>query len=141
MSVTSLWSKCQYAKCFGHWLVSDPECIRCAVSDACEKRTKAKSEESERSTDVEPSEEAVEQSSISPLDYLIQSLSGKFEHETGEKDRAVIHKFRLDGKVVIAIVIGAFGKIKIMSIPKNKQKIFGSLQSIDEAESVLAEML
>lgn len=139
MSVTTLWSKCQYAKCFGHWLVSDAECIRCAIADNCEKRTKSKVDD-EKSTD-DDSIECEPQKKITPLDYMLQILSGKFEHETDEKDKAVIHKFRQDGRTVLAIIIGAYGKIKIMSLTKKKEKIFGRLESIEEAESVLAEML
>jgi len=106
----------------------------------CEKRTKMKvSETKEESEEI--SSEIKEQPEISPLDYLIQSLSGKFDHETEEKDKAVIHKFRQDGKIVFAIIVGAYGKLKIMSILKNQQKIFGSLQSIEEVESILSEML
>ena len=140
MSVTTLWDNCQYAKCFGNWMLSDSECLRCTLSDMCEKRTKMKvSETKEESEEI--SSEIKEQPEISPLDYLIQSLSGKFDHETEEKDKAVIHKFRQDGKIVFAIIVGAYGKLKIMSILKNQQKIFGSLQSIEEVESILSEML
>lgn len=138
---TTMWTKCQYAKCFGHWVVSDPECVRCAVADNCEKRTKAKVEEVDNSSEGEGDGELEAQKVVTPLEYLLQSLDGKFDHAVEEKDKAVIHKFRKDGKVEIAVIIGAYGKIKIMSIPKNKQKIFGSLESIDEVETVLVEML
>ena len=40
-SGVAMWEKCHYARCFGHWLVSDAECLKCAVADGCEKRTKA----------------------------------------------------------------------------------------------------
>lgn len=139
MSVTTLWSKCQYAKCFGHWLVSDPECVRCAIADNCEKRTKSRVDDEKA-----PDDESIEcepQKQITPLDYMLQILTGKFEHETDEKDKAVIHKFRQNGRTVLAVIIGAYGKIKIMSLTKNKEKIFGKLGSIEEVELVLAEML
>lgn len=141
---TTLWEKHQYAKCFGHWLVSDAECGHCAVADSCEKRTKARVEEVERPVKAQDSDgngDAEEEKVVTPLDYLLQSLGGKFDHEVEERDKAALHKFRQDGKMVIAVAIGTGGKIKIVSIIKNKQKVFGSLSSVEEVEEVLAEML
>lgn len=138
---TTLWARHEYAKCFGHWVVSDPECSRCAIADNCEKRTKAKAEEADRPQEPEDNGEGEEQKPLPPLEYMLQSLGGKFDQETEERDRAILHKFKRDGKTVIAVAIGAYGKIKIVSIPKNKQKVFGNLASTEEVESVLAEML
>ena len=121
--------------------MSDPECVRCALGDNCEKRTKIKSEEVEKPSEPEGSGEIEDAKVITPLEYLFQSLEGRFDHEVEERDRAVLHKFTKDGKTVIAVAIGAYGKIKIVSIPKDKKMIFGSLKSIGEVESVLVEML
>jgi len=137
---TKLWVKHEYAKCFGKWVVSDPECIRCALSDNCEKRTKAKIEEAEKPSEPENNELEVPKP-VTPLEYLLQSLDGKYNQEIETKDNAVLHKFKKDGKTVIAIAIGAMGKIKVVSIVKGKSRIFGSLNSIEEVESVLTEML
>lgn len=138
---TTLWAKSQYAKCFGHWFVSDPECVRCAVADSCEKRTKIKVEDdkpSEPETSVDGENEEIV---VSPLDYMFKSLEGKFDHEKEERDKAILHKFSKDGKLVVAVAVGTYGKIKIVSIEKNTQKVFGNLNSIEEVETVLAEML
>ena len=85
--------------------------------------------------------EVEEEKIVTSLDYLLQSLGGKFDHEVEERDKAVLHKFRKDGKMVIAVAIGTGGKIKIVSIVKNTQKVFGSLSSVEEVETVLSEML
>lgn len=139
---TTLWAKSQYAKCFGHWFVSDPECTRCAVADNCEKRTKARSEEANRPQEAEGNGEGEhEEAVVTPIDYMIQSLVGKFDHETEARDKAVLHKFKKDGQLVIAVAVGDYGKVKIVSVVKNIQRVFGKLSSIDEVESVLAEML
>ena len=137
---TTLWNKHQYARCFGNWVVSDPECIRCALADNCEKRTKARIEEDDKP--VEPENNEIEaQKEISPLDYLLKSLDGKFDQEIEEKEKAVIHKFKKEGKTIIAVAIGAYGKIKIISMVNNRSKIFGRLENTEEVETVLAEML
>jgi len=141
---TTLWEKHQYARCFGHWLVSDAECSRCAVSDSCEKRTKTRTAESdipEKTQETEGDTEVEAAKEVAPLDYLLQSLGGKFDHEIEERDKAVLHKFRKEGKTVIAVAIGVGGRIKILSVVKNTQKVFGSLSSVAEVEEVLAEML
>ena len=138
--MTTLWVKHQYAKCFGHWLVSDAECIRCAVAENCEKRTKVKGEEERHTIDnIENTGDAIKP--LAPLEYMLQWLDGKFDHEIEDKNGAIIHKFKDNGDVVIAIVVGAYGKIKVISIKKNIQKMFGCLESIEEVEKVLAEML
>jgi hypothetical protein len=138
---TSLWTKTQYAKCFGHWVVADPECTRCAVADSCEKRTKTKAADSKPSEAEGIGDEIHEEEAVSPVDYLLRSLDGKFDHGTEERDKAILHKFTKDGKLVIAIAVGAYGKVKIVSVVKNIQKVFGQLSSIEEVEEVLAEML
>jgi hypothetical protein len=140
MISTTLWNKCAYAKCFGHWLVSDAECIRCAVADSCEKRTKRKIDE--ENNPLEDDDVAAETPSpITPLEYLIQSLSGKLDHDKEERDQAILHRFRKDGKLIIAVAIGTSGRIKVVSLVKNTQKIFGSLGSIDEVETLIGEMI
>jgi hypothetical protein len=139
---TTLWMKHDYAKCHGHWVVSDPDCAKCAYksAEACEKRTKARVEEVDNSKEVDESGEVEEIVPVSPLDYLLQSLEGKFEKTTEEKERAILHKFCQNGKFVIAVVIGIMGKIKVVSILKNKARVFEKLDSIEEVESVLMEM-
>lgn len=136
-----MWEKRHYAKCYGHWLVSDQECIRCAVSDGCEKRTKAILSDSVKKPEecnVSGESEHVE---IKPVDYLVERLKGSFDHDKDEQEKAVIHKFSVEGKIHLAIVIGVLGKIKIISVLKKKEKIFGSIQSVQEAEEILKEML
>lgn len=137
---TTLWNKCQYGKCFGHWLVSDAECAKCALSDKCEKRTKTKVDEQEKCLDAVDTNDSAEQA-VTPLDYLLKSLSGRFDYEIDEKEKAVLHKYSQGGKLVIAVVVGSFGKIKIVSVSKNTQKIYGAISSVDEAEEILKEML
>jgi hypothetical protein len=139
--MTTLWDKHHYAECFGHWAVSDPECTRCFVSDNCEKRTKDKVEAEKGCVDQseEPSEGEVGQC-LSPLDYLLQRIGGKLDREDENKGEAVMHKFRdKSGLVTAAVVVGAQGRIKIVS--KKMNRIYGSISSVEEAESILAEML
>ena len=136
---TTLWGKCHYAKCFGHWLVSDPECAKCALSDNCEKRTKNKAEDNGQVE--EEIQESGSPDSITPIDYLLRSLSGKFDAAVEEKEKAVLHKFSENGKLVAAIAIGSLGKIKVVSLKKNFQKVYGGISSIEEAEEILSEMV
>jgi len=141
----TLWAKHHYAKCFGHWVVSELECVKCSLSDSCEKRTKSRAEEvcKSKDEDVEADGDAESEdiSKVSPLDYLIQSLAGKFDQETDEKESATLHKFRKNGRTAIAVVIGAHGKIKIVSVVKDTSKVFDRLESIEEVELTLKEML
>lgn len=139
---TTLWGKFQYAKCFGHWVVSDPECSKCAIRDNCEKRTKTVAENQEVDL-VEDKSEADTLKPIDPLQYLFQRLEGKFDRDPVEdKGKAVIHKFRIDGKTIVAVIIGkTSGKIKIMNIPEKKERVFGSLGDAEEVEQILKEIL
>lgn len=133
---TSLWKKHQYAKCFGHWCISDPECIRCAVSDNCEKRTKTKVEEkpSLKNKDVGHTE-------VDPVNYLLSCLKGKFDYLIEERGKSVLHKYLLNDKVIVAVVIGSSGKIKIINILKQTSKICGSIPTIEDAEKLLKELI
>jgi len=139
MAITTLWVKHHYAKCFGNWLVSDPDCGKCAKAEACEERTKTRSEESDQEPEGSGGVEDV--SPVSPLDYLIQSLGGRYDQDTEEKERAVLHKFRENGKTVIAVAVGTTGKVKIVSVVRNKSTVFERMQSVEEVEAVLREML
>ena len=138
--VTTLWKKPHYAKCFGFWVLSCDECLRCAVASNCEMRTKEKTTEVENPPELDTGE-IIEHKVVTPLEYMLKSLGGKFDQVSEEKGKAIIHKFKNDGKTVIAVAIGEQGKIKIVSISKNISKIFGCLESYEEVESVLAEML
>jgi hypothetical protein len=142
---TTLWTKHQYARCYGHWVVSDPECVKCALSDGCEKRTKAKVSEVDHAKEVEVDSGPEDVKTVLPLDYLLQSLGGKFDQETEEKEkeRAIIHKFHdvKTKKVMIAVIVGFSGRVKIVSVPRNISKVLEGIDSIEQVELVLAEIL
>jgi hypothetical protein len=136
---TTLWAKHHYAKCFGKWLVSDPDCGKCAKAEACEKKTKVRFEEADQ--EPEGSGGVEEVSPVAPLEYLIQSLGGRYDQEKEEKERAVLYKFKDNGKTVIAVAIGVTGKVKIVSVIRNKSTVLEGVQSVEDVESVLREML
>ena len=140
----TLWEKHQYAKCFGHWMMSDPECIRCAVSDNCEKRTKTHVEEHQDVSEKALQAKEKKYKEVKPLDYLLERLKGKFEYSFEDKDGVLLHKYWKDEaqtNLVILVAIGKRGRIKVVSIPKDKQRLCGSISDIEDAENILKEML
>jgi len=136
-----MWKNFEYAKCFGNWEIADSECIRCSISEGCEKKTKNKSVEIAEINELEDISECETPEKISPLEYLLQRLAGKFEKDEEEKGKAKIYKFRLSGKLKIAVIVGESGKIKVMSFQKKTEKILDGLNSVDDAEDILKEML
>ena len=137
--MTTLWTKHQYAKCFGHWIVSEPECIRCFITDNCEKRTKAKSEDVKETVEQIDEDGKDESSNLTPLDNLIQRLEGQLDHESEDKNGAIIHKFRKNGIMIAAVVVGGQGRVKVLS--EKLKRVYGVIGSVEEAEEILAEML
>ena len=141
-SMTTLWAKYQYAKCFGNWLVSDPECRKCAVKDECEKRTKSRVEDkTKESQDSEVEENGEVDPTLAPLDYILQSLSGKYDQEFEETDKKIkLYKFFKDGKKVVSLGISESGQKIVVAVIGNK-KVFDSPTTIEEAEALMTEML
>jgi len=136
-----MWQKYEYAKCFGNWDISNSECIKCAVSDGCEKRTKNKAVEIPEKFGEEVDRENVKGEDISPLIYLIQSLDGKFDKEEEKKGGARVYKFRSQGKLKTAVIIGESGKIKVVSFNKRFEKVFDYLEGIEQVENILKEII
>ena len=136
--MTTLWTKHQYAKCFGHWLVSDSECNKCAVRDECEKRVKSRVDDKSQEAEGDDPGEVV--SSLSPLDYILQSLSGKYDQEFEETDKRVkVYRYSKDGKEEIILGIAESGKIMVAVL--GKRKVFERPNTIEESETILKEML
>ena len=141
--MTTLWTKYQYAKCFGNWIVSDSECRKCAVNDECEKRTKSRIEDRAKEVQDSETEDNSEEinNELAPLEYIIQSLSGKYDQEFEETEKKVkLYKFGKDGKHVINLGISESGN-KIVIAITGKKKVFDSPTSIEEAEEIMTEML
>lgn len=138
--MTTLWERHHYAKCFGNWAASDQDCIKCAVSGKCERKTKRSADTSLSSVeDVSPSGSLP--ADISPLDYMIQRLSGMFSMTVEDKAGAKIYRFTQNEKTVVGIVVGVSGKIKIVSSLKGRQVVFDSIPSISDAERILSEIV
>ena len=142
--MTTLWAKHQYAKCFGHWVVSDPECCRCAVSDACEKRTKNRFENDKKVPEGEGEGDASGEmdSELSPLEYLLQSLDGKFIRTTEVKNNNVkVHSMRKENEEKPTVLVAVSETNRIMIAANGKKKIVEKLESIEAVETLLQEML
>jgi NMD protein affecting ribosome stability and mRNA decay len=76
---------------------------------------------------------------MTPLDYLLQCLEGKFDKETVQKEGVVRHTFKRNGKTIIIVLIANTGKMKIVSV--KGEKMFDWLKSIEEAEQAMRELL
>ena len=136
--MTTLWAKHQYAKCFGNWLVSHSECCKCAVRDECEKRTKSRSDD--KVQEVEEADQGESAEVIDPLDYIIQSLSGRYEMEFDETEKKIkVYKFSKAGQGVSTIGVAESGKI--MVAVRGAKKIMSKPNTIEEAEEILKEIL
>jgi hypothetical protein len=71
---------------------------------------------------------------------MFELLSGKFEATTKENDKAVAHYFAKDGVNVFTVIVSKLnGKLKLQS--QTSDKILDTLQSIEEAEEIVKEMV
>ena len=130
--------------CFGLWDMSDSSCTKCLVSKYCEEKVKRSKPNQEESKIQEPevalTEDDKKLPEISPLEYLFELLSGRFESITKENDKAVAHYFAKDGINVFTVIVSKLnGKLKLQSQTSNK--ILDTLQSIEEAEEIVKEMV
>jgi hypothetical protein len=119
--------------------VSDPDCVRCALSDNCEKHTKSHVGEEKNGELDDMTEDVAEVKPITPLDYLLKCLEGKFDKIVEDHEKATMYKFAKGGNTVIAVVVGKNGRIKIIS--KKDTKMYGQFTNVSDVEDVLKEML
>jgi len=125
--------------CWGRWDISEPACSECAIGKRCEERTKKRTsqEEIKENAVEEPSSGGVAE--VSPMEFIIGTLGGKYEYTTKENDTAKADYFKKDGKTVIEILTSKkTGKIRIRS--SRGVKCLSPIKSIDDAQSALREL-
>lgn len=128
--------------CFGLWDMSDPLCTKCLVTKYCEEKNKrgGSPQDSKIETDMITAEENDKLPDISPLEYMFELLESKFDATTAENDKAVAHYFTKDDKKVFAVIVSKQnGKLKLNS--QTGSKVLDKLQSIEQAEEIVKEMI
>ena len=132
--------------CFGiRWEASVADCVRCALSSRCQTITKQMESgkippapKQEKREEIEPIDETV------PLDYLLTSLGGRYDRTDEESDEATGIYFKDGDDVVFLVIISKLnGRVKIQIPTKDeiKEKILDSLETVEDVEKVLAELL
>lgn len=125
--------------CWGEWDLTESACSVCSIKKRCEEKTKKgiPQEESKENAVGETSSEGVEE--VSPMEFIIGTLGGKYEYTTKENDVAKADYFKKDGKTIIEILTSKkTGKIRIRS--SRGVKCLSPIRSIDDAQAVLKEL-
>jgi len=131
--------------CFGvMWDMSAPECAGCYIRKECERSTgrresgESVAEEPVSAADSQPAG-TEEQEPISPLKHLLKSLEGKYDRSDRVGKQAVGYFFVKDGKTMVLVTeSNATGRVKIEA--KDYERIFDSIESVEQAEEVLAAL-
>lgn len=127
--------------CFGiRWEESVADCARCALSLKCQIITKQiksgkipPAPKQEKEEEIETIDEAV------PLEYLLTSLGGRYDRIDEESEGARGVYFKDGDEVAFLVIISKLnGRIKIQT--PTGEKILDSLETVDDAERVLAEL-
>jgi hypothetical protein len=128
--------------CFGLWEMSAPECGKCLVREHCEAKVKRGAvTQAEASEPIELTEEERKMPEIPPLEYMLDLLRSRFDYTTKQNDKAVAHCFWKDTEVVFTVIVAkGSGKLKLM-LESGRTKILNGLDSIEQVEGVLKEML
>ncbi len=132
--------------CFGRWDISYPACTtgKCLIAKYCEEKAKkglSIQEESTKIQEIVLTEEDKKLPEIPPLEYMLDLLQGKFEHEKKENSKAIAHYFMRDGLNMFTIIISRLnGKIKLMS-SSHEPKVVDSIDSIEQVEEIIKEMI
>lgn len=128
--------------CFGLWDISDPACNKCLICKECEIKIKRKSSTHEEIlTESVVLKEDEDLPEISPLEYLIDSLKGRFDYNTKSNEKAIAHYFTKDELPILNIIVSKeSGKIKLESSVFTT-KIIDGFNSIEEVEGIIKEVV
>ncbi len=128
--------------CFGNWELSNAFCQKCVISQPyCEEATKRRGDVPVPELPVDTPQESIrEMPTITPLEYLLESLRGRFEEKVRRSAKALAHFFaKDDGTSVIVVMVSHSGAIKIQS--KKGKRVVKGLESVAQVESILKELL
>ncbi len=130
--------------CFGvQWEASAAECSGCFLVPRCQIITEQRKSGNVPAPAEEPKgkeklSEAVEPEE--PLEHLLKALEDRYDRTDEERDNATGIYFKDGGKIVVLVVVSkSTGRMKIQT--SAKQKVLESLESIEDAEEVLADIL
>lgn len=127
--------------CEGNWDANDPLCSRrsCMNSEKCERITKA--EKFEKKSEAHETAESEEKDAVelSPFETLLRVLTDQYSCKTSETDKAKMFQFTKDNKPVIDIFVTKTGKVRFVS--KKGIKTINGIDSIEQAEAILKELL
>jgi len=129
--------------CFGvHWEESAAECDGCSLSSKCQTMT-----ENRRAGKIpQPPPEVKEKEEIQlsvdagAIEHLLSGLEGRYDRTDEERGGATGSYFRENGELAVLVVVSkTSGRIKVQTT--SGQKILDSLEAVEDAEKVLAELL
>jgi len=131
--------------CFGIlWDDAAQECVKCSISSYCQRSMKKREDGTPPEEPEVPPAEATEsepQEPTNPLDYFLQSLEGRYDREDKVGENAIGHFFRENGNNAILVTESkASGRLKVQTT-KGYERILDSIQSIEQAEEILKDIL
>lgn len=135
IEIQDAMGKLRHAACYGNYEESDNACRICQIRAKCADSTKRK---------VKEENDSIEKSNtkkfVNPLDHLKEKCGLRYQHAEKETDQAKADYYKVDGKVVLSVIVSkSTSRIKIQS-PKGS-RIFDKLESIQQVDDILAELL
>jgi len=128
--------------CWGHWDMSAPECRECMVATNCEKASKMRQRKHVPPpvVEMESNTEPTETPTIDPINYLRESLSGKFDCEERKSGKADGWKWTKDGSLKFVVMVSKSSG-HVMLRGSKGQKIVERLDDVGHVEKLVAELL
>jgi len=124
------------------WDISEPACTQCLFAWKCEwltKRSKSSSEPSQAPSEVVDAPNSSPDGNENPIEYLLNSLQGRYDREDKESDVAIASYFRKSG-IVAALVVCSKVSNRIKVQTAKTKKFFEGIESTEQAESILEEL-
>jgi hypothetical protein len=124
--------------CFADWDATDASCKGCAITKDCERATGR--QKNGTPPPQEPPEqqgqETVEEPEVNPLDYLLDSLGGKYDRQDRIGDKATGYYFEEDSRTKVLVTVSKeSGRVRVQA--KGYERIFDSIESVEAAEEIL----
>jgi len=125
------------AACYGNWNDLAPDCVRCCLRTWCEETIK-EWEKRRKNIPGLDDESLAGYSTVSPLEYLLRTLAGKYDHQVSRDGDIIRHVFReSDGRA--AVMVAMKGKSALIRTATKRIEV-PELTSTRQVEEILRSL-
>ena len=128
----------EVAECFGEWDKEYKDCTeRCEIREMCKKQTMIAPPPVTEAPPLEAKEELPE---MSPHEFLVESLNGRYEISTKMDGTATVINCKKDGKAAVQVRMGETGRYLFKNSKGDKIQL-NKLESVRQASDLFKALL